>query len=181
MIRFFVSAVVLAALVWFATSVPLGSRTLWGHLSAIWATPEAKGMREGIKEATGPAVEKVKRGTEAGIKAAVDDAGEGDRAGGDRRESGRADSQDSRSAPQLLRRATQAARDQQWGTAAALAESAFVMDPALAEAAMLAVTANCAAGNKVGAERMATELGATAHQAASAACKRQGVLLDVRP
>jgi hypothetical protein len=50
LIRFFFSAVIFAIVVWFAVSVPLGSRTLWGHLRAIAGTKEAKDFADGTKE-----------------------------------------------------------------------------------------------------------------------------------
>jgi hypothetical protein len=50
LVRFVVSLAMLAAFVWFAVTVPLGKRTLWGHLHAIFATQEAKDLAEGTKE-----------------------------------------------------------------------------------------------------------------------------------
>ena len=50
LIRFVVSLAMLAAFAWFAVSVPLGKRTLWGHTRAIFATQEAKDLAEGTKE-----------------------------------------------------------------------------------------------------------------------------------
>ena len=44
LVRFVVSLVVLAAFVWFSVTVPLGKRTLWGHVHAIFATQEAKDL-----------------------------------------------------------------------------------------------------------------------------------------
>jgi hypothetical protein len=48
------------------STVKLGSRTFFGHVRAIWATEEAKDMRDGIKGKAGPVVDKVKRGAKAG-------------------------------------------------------------------------------------------------------------------
>jgi hypothetical protein len=50
LVRFFFSLVIFAVVIWFATMVPLGSRTLWGHLRAIAGTQEAKELAEGTKE-----------------------------------------------------------------------------------------------------------------------------------
>jgi hypothetical protein len=58
--RFLVSLVMLAALVWFATNVKLGKRTLWGHLVAIFATQEAKDLAEGTKEEAEKVARKVR-------------------------------------------------------------------------------------------------------------------------
>ena len=38
LIRFLFSLVFLAAVIWFAVTVKLGNRTLYGHLRAIFAT-----------------------------------------------------------------------------------------------------------------------------------------------
>jgi hypothetical protein len=48
--RLLMTLATLAAFLWFATSVPLGKRTLWGHLHAIFATQAAKDLAEGTKE-----------------------------------------------------------------------------------------------------------------------------------
>jgi hypothetical protein len=59
-----------------AFTVKLGERTFVGHVRAIWATDEAQSMRKGVGETAGPAFDRVKRGVEAGLKAAAgDDAG----------------------------------------------------------------------------------------------------------
>lgn len=176
MIRFVLSMVLLLALWWAATSIPLGSRTLWGHLSAIWSTPEAEDMRKGIGEAAGPAVEKVKRGAQAGIEAAKEPPPDTTKATADDAMAEAA----SVTAAQLLQKAKHAAAQGKHGEAAALAEGAFAADASLAEAAMLAVTANCHAKNASGAQRMAVELGATAHKIATKQCKQQGIELHAR-
>ena len=41
---------VLALIVWFGTTVPIGKRTLFGHLHAIFATQAAQDLVEGTKE-----------------------------------------------------------------------------------------------------------------------------------
>src|SRR5690349_9497407 len=45
---------------WFAVSVPLGKRTLWGHLRAIFATQEARDLAEGTKEQAKRVAERVR-------------------------------------------------------------------------------------------------------------------------
>jgi hypothetical protein len=50
LIRFLLSLAFLAVVIWFATTVPLGKRTLWGHLQAIFATQAAKDLADGTKE-----------------------------------------------------------------------------------------------------------------------------------
>lgn len=60
LVRFLISLVMLAAFVWFAVTVPLGKRTLWGHVHAIFATQEAKDLADGTKEEAEKVARKVK-------------------------------------------------------------------------------------------------------------------------
>lgn len=73
MIRFVLTLFVVGALVFFGATVKLGKRTFFGHVAAIWATDEARDMRDGVSEKAGPVVEKVKRGVEAGYEEAPKD------------------------------------------------------------------------------------------------------------
>ena len=50
LIRLVFWLIAFAAIAWFATSVPLGDRSLWGHLVAIWATPEAQDLKRGTED-----------------------------------------------------------------------------------------------------------------------------------
>ena len=50
LVRWLFSLFLFALVVWFATSVPLGNKTLWGHLHAIFATKEAKDLADGTEE-----------------------------------------------------------------------------------------------------------------------------------
>jgi hypothetical protein len=50
LIRFLVSLAMFAAFIWFAVTVPLGKRTLWGHLHAIVGTQEAQDLADGTTE-----------------------------------------------------------------------------------------------------------------------------------
>ena len=52
LIRFLISLAMFAAFIWFAVTVPLGKRTLWGHLHAIFGTQEAKDLADGTKQET---------------------------------------------------------------------------------------------------------------------------------
>jgi hypothetical protein len=72
-IRFILYLVIAIALAYCGATVPLGSRTFFGHVKAIWATPEAQDMKKGVEEGTKPMVEKVKRGVEAGYREATRD------------------------------------------------------------------------------------------------------------
>ena len=59
-VRFLFSIVMLLAFVWFAVTVPLGKRTLWGHVNAIFGTQEAKDLAEGTREEAEKMARKVK-------------------------------------------------------------------------------------------------------------------------
>jgi hypothetical protein len=61
LVRFLISLVMLAAFVWFAVTVPLGKRTLWGHVHAIFATQEAKDLADGTKEEAEKVARQVKK------------------------------------------------------------------------------------------------------------------------
>jgi len=61
LVRFLISVMMLLAFVWFAVTVPLGKRTLWGHVHAIFATQEAKDLAEGTKEEAEKVARKVKQ------------------------------------------------------------------------------------------------------------------------
>jgi hypothetical protein len=60
-VRFLFSLMVLAVVVWFATTVPLGKRTLWGHLRAIAGTQEAKDLAEGTAEEAHKVAERMRQ------------------------------------------------------------------------------------------------------------------------
>jgi hypothetical protein len=62
-----------AGLTYCGATVKLGERTFFGHVKAIWATPEAQGLKNGVKEKAGPAADRVKRGIEKGYEAATED------------------------------------------------------------------------------------------------------------
>ena len=78
MLRFLVYLAIAIGIAYLATTVPLGKRTLVGHIRAIWHTEEAQDLRNGVRDTAGPAVHKVERGIEAGYKAMKNDvAGSG--------------------------------------------------------------------------------------------------------
>lgn len=93
LIRFAFSLVIFAIVVWFAVTVPLGSRTLWGHLRAIGGTQEAHEFAEGTKSEARKVADKL-LGHDAGTPpptqhstksaAPLDDVDEKDRAGLDK-------------------------------------------------------------------------------------------------
>jgi hypothetical protein len=62
LIRLLVTMVFLAVVAWFAVTVPLGKRTLWQHIGAIFATQEAKDLAEGTKEEAAHMAERMREG-----------------------------------------------------------------------------------------------------------------------
>lgn len=73
MIRLLVFLAIAAGLTYCGATVKLGKRTFFGHVQAIWSTPEAQELKEGVKEKAGPAADRVKRGIEKGYEAATED------------------------------------------------------------------------------------------------------------
>ena len=69
MIRLFLWFIIIITVVVLGTTVKFGKRTLYGHIIAIWETPEAKDARDGIREKAGPVVNDV----EKRAKHAIDD------------------------------------------------------------------------------------------------------------
>jgi hypothetical protein len=57
------------ALAYCGATVKLGKRTFFGHIHAIWESPEGKDLEQGVKETAGPAVHKIEHGVTAGYKA----------------------------------------------------------------------------------------------------------------
>jgi hypothetical protein len=73
MLRFIVYLAIAIAIVWFSTTVPIGKRTLVGHVRAIWHTEQVQDLKEGVKEKAGPAVDRLGKGMKAGYHAATKD------------------------------------------------------------------------------------------------------------
>jgi hypothetical protein len=62
LVRFLISLMMFAAFIWFAVTVPLGKRTLWGHTQAIFGTQAAKDLADGTKEEAQKVAERVREG-----------------------------------------------------------------------------------------------------------------------
>src|SRR5689334_21574424 len=71
LLKFLVFLTLIAVFLWFGTHVKMGQYTLFGHFARIWATPEAQDLVKGVRDGSGPAIDKVKRGVEAGVKEAT--------------------------------------------------------------------------------------------------------------
>lgn len=67
LIRSTLSLAFLGLFVLVGLTVPIGERTLFGHVSNIWTSDEAQELVEGVKDSSGPFVDRVKRGVEAGL------------------------------------------------------------------------------------------------------------------
>jgi hypothetical protein len=61
LIRFLGTLLLLAIIAYFATTVQLGKRTLWGHLVAIFSTPAAKDLADGTKEEAKKVADRLRR------------------------------------------------------------------------------------------------------------------------
>jgi hypothetical protein len=68
--RTILSLLLIVALLFIGATVKLGSRTFFGHVKNIWSTDETQEMVEGIKETSGPMVDRVQRGVKAGLEEA---------------------------------------------------------------------------------------------------------------
>lgn len=67
MIKLLIYLALAAGLAYCGATVKLGKRTFFGHIRAIWATEEVQDLKHGVEEKAAPAVERVKRGVEAGL------------------------------------------------------------------------------------------------------------------
>jgi len=78
-IRFLLFLALAAAIGYCGATVPLGNKTLFGHIRAIWHSPETQDLKNGVQETAGPTMHRVERGIEQGYKAMKEpeDAGVG--------------------------------------------------------------------------------------------------------
>jgi len=71
---------VLAAFIWFGTTVELGHRTLFGHIQSIWKTHESQELVDGTKGKVGELVDrasdKVTKGIGKSVTAPANSRGE---------------------------------------------------------------------------------------------------------
>lgn len=67
MIRSLISMAILGLFLVIGFTVPVGQRTIFGHVRNIWASSEAQELVEGVKESSEPLVQRVKRGVSAGL------------------------------------------------------------------------------------------------------------------
>ena len=67
MIRMLVTLIVIGTLAFCGATVPLGKRTFFGHVKAIWSSDEMSELKDGVKEKAGPAVKKAECKVKKGI------------------------------------------------------------------------------------------------------------------
>jgi hypothetical protein len=61
LIKLLFSLVCIAIFVWFGATVPLGNRTLFGHLHALWTSPEGRDLEQGVSEKAHETTQAVRR------------------------------------------------------------------------------------------------------------------------
>ena len=79
LIRSVITLGVLLFVAFLAYTVPIGDRTLVGHVKQIWATAETQELVDGVKDKSGPVIDRVKRGVKAGVEAAADSPDDGEK------------------------------------------------------------------------------------------------------
>jgi hypothetical protein len=73
LIRTIVSLTLLGGLIYLGATVELGNHTFFGHVQRIWKADETRDLVDGVEKKSGPVLEKVKRGVEAGYREATTD------------------------------------------------------------------------------------------------------------
>jgi len=58
-------------------TVPLGKKTFFGHVKAIWSSEPMGELKDGVKETAGPATDKAKEFVKGGIDAVKKGEGSG--------------------------------------------------------------------------------------------------------
>ncbi|MBA2539530.1 MAG: hypothetical protein H0V17_07845 [Deltaproteobacteria bacterium] len=65
------------ALAFCAATVPLGKKTFFGHVKAIWSSEPMSDLKDGVKDTAGPATDKAKEFVKGGIDAVKKGSGSG--------------------------------------------------------------------------------------------------------
>lgn len=73
LIKSLITLALLASLVYCGATVPLGDRTFFGHVERIWHSEETQELVKGVREKSGPVLDRLKRGVEAGVREASED------------------------------------------------------------------------------------------------------------
>lgn len=80
MIRMLVTLFVIGALAFCGATVPLGKRTFFGHVGAIWSSEQMGDLKAGVKEKAGPGLKKAECKVKKGIDGECEDTGSGTKA-----------------------------------------------------------------------------------------------------
>ncbi|MBL4635111.1 MAG: hypothetical protein JKY56_14660 [Kofleriaceae bacterium] len=67
LIRSVISMALLGLFIFIGFTVPIGKRTLFGHIGNIWSSEATQELVDGVKDESGPFVDRVKRGVKAGM------------------------------------------------------------------------------------------------------------------
>ena len=81
MIRMLVTLFIVGALAFCGATVPLGKRTFFGHVKAIWSSDQMSDLKDGVKEKAGPAMKKAECKVKKGIEGECEDPVEGSGSG----------------------------------------------------------------------------------------------------
>ena len=81
MIRWVVILAICAVLAFCGSTVPLGKKTFFGHVKAIWSSEPMTDLKDGVKESAGPATDKAKEFVKGGLEAVKKHEGSGSGSG----------------------------------------------------------------------------------------------------
>jgi hypothetical protein len=66
LLKSIITLAILGSLAVCGATVKLGDKTFFGHVARIWSTDETQDLVKGVKKTSGPVMDKVKRGVQAG-------------------------------------------------------------------------------------------------------------------
>jgi hypothetical protein len=69
MFRWLIILGICCVLAFCGATVPLGKKTFFGHVKAIWSSDEMGELKDGVKEKAGPASDKAKEFVKGGVDA----------------------------------------------------------------------------------------------------------------
>lgn len=69
MIRWLFILAICGVLAFCGATVPLGKKTFFGHVKAIWSSEPMNDLKDGVKESAGPATDKAKEFVKGGMEA----------------------------------------------------------------------------------------------------------------
>ena len=81
MIRWLFILAICAVLAFCGATVPLGKKTFFGHVKAIWSSEPMNDLKDGVKESAGPATDKAKEFVKGGLDAVKKHDGSGSGSG----------------------------------------------------------------------------------------------------